>query len=314
MPIHKKSSAQILTAEQIRENAKIIKNVLGRLGVDIKHGHALEAASAVAGYRDWNTAAATAPKHPSESHNCPVSFFDTHSVASEPIETSELVSASPIAMPELIENTIVPAVVITERAINADKYPHIRWCNDIGVIVLGSREPSATSSLVCNVRLLVSVADGLYDSEMEEQLNNIADAFNEDGADLHPYLLHTCVLEPKNRKQIIIYVDRLEQGDEVNEPEYIAWILSLGLIEALDHDYFGEHVIKIIWPFIPIDGEDAEKRKVRSTIQLGSLGAVCNSELFQMSARDTTVDLTLQNLGNGEILMVGTIAPVKLKK
>jgi len=80
VPVQKKSTTQILTAEQIRQNVKIIKDALGRLGVDIKHGHALETASAVAGYRDWNTASATAPKHAPESHNCPVSFFDTHSV------------------------------------------------------------------------------------------------------------------------------------------------------------------------------------------------------------------------------------------
>lgn len=312
--MQKKSTTQILTAEQIRQNAKIIKDALGRLGVDIKHGHALEAASAVAGYRDWNTASATAPKHTPESHNCPVSFFDTHSVTSEPIETSELVSASPIPMPEPVENEIIPAIVITERAINAEKYPHIRWCNDIGVIVLGSKEPNTSSSLVCNVRMLVSVSDGMYDGETEEQLNNIADAFKEGGTNLHPYLLHTSVIQPKNKKQIVVYIERLEQGDEVDEPEYLAWILSLGLVEALDHDYFGEHVIKIVWPFIPIEGENAEDKRLRSTIQLGSLGAVCNSELFQMAARETKVDLVLQSLGSGEILMVGTISPGKQKK
>jgi hypothetical protein len=46
------------TISSIKNNAKIIKQSLKRLGTEISHSHALEVASNLAGYKDWNTASA----------------------------------------------------------------------------------------------------------------------------------------------------------------------------------------------------------------------------------------------------------------
>lgn len=49
---------ETLTLPSIKNHAKLIKQSLKRLGTDISHGHALEIASNLAGYKDWNTARA----------------------------------------------------------------------------------------------------------------------------------------------------------------------------------------------------------------------------------------------------------------
>lgn len=46
------------TITTIKNNAKLIKQSLKRLGTEISHSHALEVAANLAGYKDWNTASA----------------------------------------------------------------------------------------------------------------------------------------------------------------------------------------------------------------------------------------------------------------
>lgn len=49
---------ETLTISSIKNNAKLIKQSLKRLGTEISHSHALEVAANLAGYKDWNTASA----------------------------------------------------------------------------------------------------------------------------------------------------------------------------------------------------------------------------------------------------------------
>ncbi len=50
------------SVQEIKNNAKIIKETSARLGVIVKYSHALEISSVIAGYKDWNTACAMAEK------------------------------------------------------------------------------------------------------------------------------------------------------------------------------------------------------------------------------------------------------------
>lgn len=54
------------TLTSIKNNAKIIKQSLKRLGTEISHGHALEIASNLAGYKDYNTASAQVSRNTME--------------------------------------------------------------------------------------------------------------------------------------------------------------------------------------------------------------------------------------------------------
>lgn len=56
----------VYTKDEIKENAVLIQSIFQKLGTKIKLGHALEAISIVAGYKNWDTASNIAPSEDRE--------------------------------------------------------------------------------------------------------------------------------------------------------------------------------------------------------------------------------------------------------
>lgn len=54
-------ASHLYSRNEIKQNAALIKNIFLKFGVKIKTGHALEASSLIAGYKNWDSASSIAP-------------------------------------------------------------------------------------------------------------------------------------------------------------------------------------------------------------------------------------------------------------
>lgn len=296
----------IYSIQEIKSNAKIIKESLARFGVEVKHTHALEVSSAIAGYTTWNIASASAKdssddiSKSSSSNLNPLSYltFGQHVATVEPIEYSELVEATPIEMPEPTEEMAdkfkEPRSIVVDRTVDVEEFPYAKYCTEYSVNVYGgyidNMAPDETM-YIAHSRLFALDPSDLTDKGYSNLMSKIAGGYDDAEEDFHETMSHPLILNRDDENELLVYVLEAKKGDDIGNEDYIAWVLGMGIVEVLDDKYFGTRTVKVAWPFYHLKGESEAESNSRLLMQMRILESVCKSGIFQSYSKEVELDI-----------------------
>ena len=313
----------IYSIQEIKSNAKIIKESLARFGVELKHTHALEVSSAIAGFATWNIASASKNDTGDDfqksrfSNLDPLTYlaFGQHIASIEPIDYSELVEATPIDMPEpteeMAERLKEPRSIVVSKAVDEEAFPYAQYCTENTVSVYGGyidNMKADETMYIAHSRLFAFDTSDLTNKGYSELMSNIASGYDDTEGDYSSMMCHPLILKRETEDELLVYVFEAEKGGDIGNDDYITWVLGMGIVEVLDDMYFGDCIVKIAWPFFPCLGEnedESEKRLIRQTTILEN---VCKSGIFKSHSKKLEVDVKVDFIsGPQEAIVVAVV-------
>lgn len=264
-------SNRIYTLKEIEHNAAIIFESMNGQGVSISQEQALESSAAIAGFRSWEIAVATATPN-SEVHVVySEGDFDSYAngdvwVSIEPFRLSPLCDAThpPKTTAKLIDGEMVPSVLVVEDVSNDSAYPYINYGRvfSIAAYKRGTGGGYGGNMLVRGEAFAFFRIDD--DENGENLLENITlfGNLHEAGdADWYDYLRKEYSPEPK-KTELIIVVEGIYTSIDLDDKDggFEDWVLRAIVYRQMSqYVTAGIKSVKVIMPVLREDFSSTEE-------------------------------------------------------
>lgn len=262
-----KESSRIYTLGEIEHNATIIFESMSEQGVSITLEQALESSAAIAGFRNWEIAVATATPKPEVRVVYSEGDFDSYAngdmrVLIESFNGSPLCNATypPKITDKLIDSGMAPSALVVEDISNAATYPYINYGRVFSIAAYAYK--SGAGGGYGGNMLVRGEAFAFFrasdDENGEKLLENISlfgNLHKAGDADWYDYLRKDYVPEPI-KTELIVVVEGIYTNIDLDDEHggFEDWILR-----ATVYRQIGQYIttrIKLLKVIMPILRED----------------------------------------------------------